>query len=158
MLEMRGPVVHVGVQLIGARGDLGPLLSGLAGGVGQGTEELEHHLVLDEALLLQLVGHLAHRVPLVDLHHGGKGGLVEGQHIVGPDPAHAGQEGGDAKHKNDIEQHTPAAETLFPAAGGGAAFSLRVGGGDPPAAVAAPRLGRPAALIPVFFLRHRFNS
>ena len=153
-----GPVVHVGVQLIGARGDLGPLLSGLAGGVGQGTEELKHHLVLDEALLLQLVGHLAHRVPLVDLHHGGKGGLVEGQHIVGPDPAHAGQEGGDAKHKNDIEQHTPAAETLFPAAGGGAAFSLRVGGGDPPAAVAAPRLGRPAALIPVFFLRHRFNS
>ena len=85
--------------------------------MGQGTEELEHHLVLDEALLLQLVGHLAHRVPFVDLHHGGKGGLVEGQHIVGPDPAHAGQEGGDAKHKNDIEQHTPAAETLFPAAG-----------------------------------------
>ena len=105
------------------------------------------------------------------LRHAGEGGELlpqglnpvsythlEGQHIVGPDPAHAGQEGGDAKHKNDIEQHTPAAETLFPAAGGGAAFSLRVGGGDPPAAVAAPRLGRPAALIPVFFLRHRFNS
>ena len=151
----QGPVVHVGVELIGARGDLGPLLAGLAGDVGEGAEELEDHLIFDEPLLLQFVCHLGHAVPLVDLHDGGERLLVQGQHVVGPDPAHAGQQGGDAQHADDVDEHAPSAQPLFPAAArGGTALLLVLGGGHPLPALAASVLGRAAALVPILFLRH----
>ena len=128
--------------------------------MGEGAEHLEDHLVLDEAGLLQLVGHVAHRVALLNLHRGGEGGLVQGQHVVGPHPAHPRQNGGDAQHKNDIEQHAPRAQALFPpAAGGGAPLTLRMRGGHPlPAVAGAPVLGGAAFFVPIFFLRHGFHS
>ena len=100
-----GPVVHIGVQVIGAGGDL--LVP-----VGTGGEEAEEPLLLDEAVLRKHVGHIPHvragdlggiALPVRHLgigedvlRQGDDGGvllLVEGQHVPRPDPAQAGQGG-----------------------------------------------------------------
>ena len=136
-----GPVIHVGVQLIGAGRHL--LI-----GVGEDGKEAEDQLELNDAIGFELIGHIVqiHHLyglaldPLIGLHlhlllsenvlrQGDDGGvlrLVEGQHIVGGHPAHRRQQGRDADDKGHIQQRTQQTEALSlpPFPGGGALIPL----------------------------------
>ena len=91
----QGPVIHVGVQGVGADGHL--VLA--AGDVGK---QLEQPLELDEAVLFQGVDHVVKAV----LRRHGDGDLfillVQGQHIPGGNPPQTGQHDGHANHAHDI--------------------------------------------------------
>ena len=108
------PVVHVGIQLIAARRHL--LVR-----VGDPAKDLEQELVFNEARLFQFVGHIVHisrghrggipifirhflvlKNALRQLNHGGAVLLVERQQVIGPGPAHRGQNGGYADDDQDI--------------------------------------------------------
>ena len=93
----QGPVVHIGVQLVGARGDL-------VAGVGEQAIEVEEELVLNEAVVLEGIHHIAELLVVFHLDDGGGVLLVQGQQVVGPDPAHGGQHGGQTHHEQHIQQ------------------------------------------------------
>ena len=93
----QGAVVHVGVQGKGAgRGDL--VLA-----AGDGGEELEERFVLDQAVVLQGVGHLVQGGIFLNGDGGGVLGLIEGQHIAGSHPAQRRQQRRDADDEDHIE-------------------------------------------------------
>ena len=115
----QGAIVHVGVQGIGPRGDLG-LASGDRG------EQLEQALILDEPLFFQPVRHLVKAVLFVH----GDGDLffrlVQGQHVVGGDPAHAGQQNGHADDGHRIQHAGAGGKAAGVSSSAGTAGALTV--------------------------------
>ena len=90
-------VIHLGVQLIGARGDL--ILR-----VGELGVQLEQELVLDQAVLLQHIHDGIHGGVLINFDDGGGVLLVQAQQVAGPNPAQRRQDGGDADDQQYIQQ------------------------------------------------------
>ena len=143
-----GPVVHVGVQLIGADAHL-------FAGAGDGREQAEEPLVADQSGVLQLFRDAAHVVIRGDLNGdlGGGGDVpAESTQVAGQQPAHASQDGRGHQHAQDIQDRVDPAALAPP---------LRLLGRialAPPrmARLAAAHLGRvPAGGIAVFVIRHR---
>ena len=141
--------------------------------MGQGGKGLEDELVFDQTILRKQIGHVVHvghrdrfgdglaravgggplHLPLLlgkDLlrqgDHGGMLLLVQSQQVAGPGPAQAGQQGGNAQHKGDIDQCAQRAH----AAASAAALDGALAG----LLTAALRMSRrrAAGLVAIFFL------
>ncbi len=87
------------------------------------AEELEERFVLDQAVVLEHIHHVVKAVLRGDGDGDGVLLLVQGQHVVGGDPAHTGQQSGYADDDHHVE-HGKAG-----GAGGAAPAPAVLGGG-----------------------------